>query len=197
VRHSSGRYYARTFGNNKEIWKSLRAPNIFPLRRRDSPNFCGSTARSRLWQQSFIGRLVKRWRFICVTSMTTGGSSRPRATIRSRCSRCCSKLGPGLAESEVEHDGCARPLDHRRCIAMSNHAISPAGRGEKTAWNLSTRNDPYLRFYGNWYASTRATPVVPPLPRTIAVYELGTSVARIADSASSTGGMAVAMISAS
>jgi integrase len=24
VRHKSGRYYARTFGNNKEIWKSLR-----------------------------------------------------------------------------------------------------------------------------------------------------------------------------
>jgi hypothetical protein len=23
VRHKSGRYYARTFGNNKEIWKSL------------------------------------------------------------------------------------------------------------------------------------------------------------------------------
>jgi hypothetical protein len=22
VRHKSGRYYARTFGNNKEIWKS-------------------------------------------------------------------------------------------------------------------------------------------------------------------------------
>ena len=24
VRHKSGRYYARTFANNKEIWKSLR-----------------------------------------------------------------------------------------------------------------------------------------------------------------------------
>ncbi len=28
VRHKSGRYYARTFGNNKEIWKSLRTSHF-------------------------------------------------------------------------------------------------------------------------------------------------------------------------
>ena len=28
VRHKSGRYYARTFGNNKEIWKSLRTDHF-------------------------------------------------------------------------------------------------------------------------------------------------------------------------
>ena len=28
VRHKSGRYYARTFGNNKEIWKSLHASHL-------------------------------------------------------------------------------------------------------------------------------------------------------------------------
>ena len=28
VRHRSGRYYARTFGNNKEIWKSLRTEHL-------------------------------------------------------------------------------------------------------------------------------------------------------------------------
>jgi integrase len=28
VRHKSGRYYARTFGNNKEIWKSLRTSHL-------------------------------------------------------------------------------------------------------------------------------------------------------------------------
>ncbi|MGZ5538029.1 MAG: hypothetical protein ACXWG0_05830, partial [Chthoniobacterales bacterium] len=28
VRHKSGRYYARTFGNNKEIWKSLRTEHL-------------------------------------------------------------------------------------------------------------------------------------------------------------------------
>ena len=28
VRHKSGRYYARTFGNNKEIWKSLRTTHF-------------------------------------------------------------------------------------------------------------------------------------------------------------------------
>ena len=28
VRHKSGRYYARTFGNNKEIWKSLRTDHL-------------------------------------------------------------------------------------------------------------------------------------------------------------------------
>jgi integrase len=28
VRHSSGRYYARTFGDNKEIWKSLRTDHF-------------------------------------------------------------------------------------------------------------------------------------------------------------------------
>ena len=28
VRHKSGRYYARTFGNGKEIWKSLRTAHF-------------------------------------------------------------------------------------------------------------------------------------------------------------------------
>jgi hypothetical protein len=28
VRHKSGRYYARTFNNNKEIWKSLRTAHF-------------------------------------------------------------------------------------------------------------------------------------------------------------------------
>ena len=28
VRHKSGRYYARTFSNNKEIWKSLRTEHF-------------------------------------------------------------------------------------------------------------------------------------------------------------------------
>jgi len=28
VRYKSGRYYARTFGNNKEIWKSLRTDHF-------------------------------------------------------------------------------------------------------------------------------------------------------------------------
>ena len=28
VRHKSGRYYARTFGNNKEIWKSLHTSHF-------------------------------------------------------------------------------------------------------------------------------------------------------------------------
>lgn len=28
VRHKSGRYYARTFSNNKEIWKSLRTDHF-------------------------------------------------------------------------------------------------------------------------------------------------------------------------
>ena len=28
VRHKSGRYYARTFGNNKEVWKSLRTDHL-------------------------------------------------------------------------------------------------------------------------------------------------------------------------
>ncbi len=29
VRHKSGRYYARTFGNNKEIWKSSAHRSFF------------------------------------------------------------------------------------------------------------------------------------------------------------------------
>ncbi len=45
VRHKYGRYYARTFGNNKEIWKS--ALLTFPLRKRAWRNFCASIARSR------------------------------------------------------------------------------------------------------------------------------------------------------
>jgi hypothetical protein len=28
VRHKSGRYYARTFNNNKEIWNSLRTAHF-------------------------------------------------------------------------------------------------------------------------------------------------------------------------
>jgi hypothetical protein len=28
VRHKSGRYYARAFSNNKEIWKSLRTDHF-------------------------------------------------------------------------------------------------------------------------------------------------------------------------
>jgi len=34
VRHKSGRYYARTFGNNKEIWKSLPFLTSMTLDRR-------------------------------------------------------------------------------------------------------------------------------------------------------------------
>jgi hypothetical protein len=34
VRHKSGRYYARTFGNNKEIWKSLHTNHISVARAR-------------------------------------------------------------------------------------------------------------------------------------------------------------------